>query len=183
MFKDEFQRIFDEEFKTEFEAAGLTYEHRLIDDMVASSSSGRAATSGPARTTTRRPVRHRRAGLRLAGSDDFRPDDPGRQDRRGGGRTRHRHPALPSAPAGQADVDQPDRVDLRLDPRTRAPRQAGQHPRGHRVRAAARGRRHQDRRSRSDDQGPRTARRPRAGLADHRGVPRRTRREPAEARA
>ncbi|BDB61640.1 NADP-dependent isocitrate dehydrogenase [Rhodococcus sp. RDE2] len=37
MFKDEFQRIFDEEFKTEFEAAGLTYEHRLIDDMVASS--------------------------------------------------------------------------------------------------------------------------------------------------
>jgi isocitrate dehydrogenase len=37
MFKDEFQRIFDEEFKDEFEAAGLTYEHRLIDDMVAAS--------------------------------------------------------------------------------------------------------------------------------------------------
>ncbi|RVW05175.1 NADP-dependent isocitrate dehydrogenase [Rhodococcus xishaensis] len=37
MFKDEFQRIFDEEFKAEFDAAGLTYEHRLIDDMVASS--------------------------------------------------------------------------------------------------------------------------------------------------
>ena len=36
MFKDEFQRIFDEEFSEEFDAKGLTYEHRLIDDMVAS---------------------------------------------------------------------------------------------------------------------------------------------------
>ncbi|GGC65564.1 NADP-dependent isocitrate dehydrogenase [Hoyosella rhizosphaerae] len=36
MFKDEFQRVFEEEFKAEFDAAGLTYEHRLIDDMVAS---------------------------------------------------------------------------------------------------------------------------------------------------
>jgi len=34
-FKDLFQQVYDEEFKTEFEAAGLTYEHRLIDDMVA----------------------------------------------------------------------------------------------------------------------------------------------------
>ena len=35
-FKDIFAEIFDAEFKSEFEAAGLTYEHRLIDDMVAS---------------------------------------------------------------------------------------------------------------------------------------------------
>lgn len=35
-FKDIFQEIYDREFKTRFEAAGLTYEHRLIDDMVAS---------------------------------------------------------------------------------------------------------------------------------------------------
>jgi len=34
-FKDIFQIVFDTEFKTEFDAAGLTYEHRLIDDMVA----------------------------------------------------------------------------------------------------------------------------------------------------
>ncbi|MCH7888026.1 MAG: NADP-dependent isocitrate dehydrogenase [Proteobacteria bacterium] len=34
-FKDLFQEIFDAEFKTRFEAKGLTYEHRLIDDMVA----------------------------------------------------------------------------------------------------------------------------------------------------
>ncbi len=31
-----FQTIFDSEFRTRFEALGLTYEHRLIDDMVAS---------------------------------------------------------------------------------------------------------------------------------------------------
>ncbi|MDD2877092.1 MAG: NADP-dependent isocitrate dehydrogenase [Acidiphilium sp.] len=35
MFKDLFQEIFDVEFKAEFEKHHLTYEHRLIDDMVA----------------------------------------------------------------------------------------------------------------------------------------------------
>jgi isocitrate dehydrogenase len=34
-FKDIFAEVFDAEFKADFEAAGLTYEHRLIDDMVA----------------------------------------------------------------------------------------------------------------------------------------------------
>jgi len=34
-FKNLFQEIFDAEFKADFEAAKLTYEHRLIDDMVA----------------------------------------------------------------------------------------------------------------------------------------------------
>ncbi|MCA7119889.1 MAG: NADP-dependent isocitrate dehydrogenase, partial [Acidibrevibacterium sp.] len=36
MFKDVFQEIFDAEFKDRFAKLGLTYEHRLIDDMVAS---------------------------------------------------------------------------------------------------------------------------------------------------
>jgi isocitrate dehydrogenase len=35
-FKDLFQEIYDTEFKTKFEEAGIVYEHRLIDDMVAS---------------------------------------------------------------------------------------------------------------------------------------------------
>jgi len=35
-FKDIFDEIFTAEFKAAFDAAGLTYEHRLIDDMVAS---------------------------------------------------------------------------------------------------------------------------------------------------
>jgi isocitrate dehydrogenase len=34
-FKDLFAEVFENEFKAEFDAAGLTYEHRLIDDMVA----------------------------------------------------------------------------------------------------------------------------------------------------
>jgi isocitrate dehydrogenase len=36
-FKDIFEEIYLAEFKPQFEAAGITYEHRLIDDMVASS--------------------------------------------------------------------------------------------------------------------------------------------------
>jgi isocitrate dehydrogenase len=35
-FKDLFQDVYDREFKSQFTAKGLTYEHRLIDDMVAS---------------------------------------------------------------------------------------------------------------------------------------------------
>jgi isocitrate dehydrogenase len=34
-FKDLFQEIYEAEFQKDFEAAGITYEHRLIDDMVA----------------------------------------------------------------------------------------------------------------------------------------------------
>src|SRR5436305_7133122 len=36
-FKDLFAEIFETEFKDTFESAGITYEHRLIDDMVAAS--------------------------------------------------------------------------------------------------------------------------------------------------
>lgn len=34
-FKDLFQKVFEDEFREKFEAAGIWYEHRLIDDMVA----------------------------------------------------------------------------------------------------------------------------------------------------
>ncbi len=34
-FKDLFEQVFESEFKAQFDAKGLTYEHRLIDDMVA----------------------------------------------------------------------------------------------------------------------------------------------------
>ena len=34
-FKDLFQEVFDEEFASQFKAKGISYEHRLIDDMVA----------------------------------------------------------------------------------------------------------------------------------------------------
>ena len=35
-FKDLFQKVYEEEFEAQFKAKGITYEHRLIDDMVAS---------------------------------------------------------------------------------------------------------------------------------------------------
>ncbi|RBP95502.1 isocitrate dehydrogenase (NADP) [Rhodobacter sp. 140A] len=35
-FKDLFQKVYEEEFEEKFKAAGIHYEHRLIDDMVAS---------------------------------------------------------------------------------------------------------------------------------------------------
>ncbi len=35
-FKDLFQKVYEEEFATAYKKAGITYEHRLIDDMVAS---------------------------------------------------------------------------------------------------------------------------------------------------
>lgn len=35
-FKDIFQEVYEAEFKSKYEEAGITYEHRLIDDMVAS---------------------------------------------------------------------------------------------------------------------------------------------------
>ncbi len=35
-FKDLFQKVYDEEFAEQYKAAGIVYEHRLIDDMVAS---------------------------------------------------------------------------------------------------------------------------------------------------
>jgi isocitrate dehydrogenase len=34
-FKDIFQQVYEDEFQRDFESAGITYEHRLIDDMVA----------------------------------------------------------------------------------------------------------------------------------------------------
>jgi isocitrate dehydrogenase len=36
-FKDLFQKVYEEEFEAEFKKKGIVYEHRLIDDMVASS--------------------------------------------------------------------------------------------------------------------------------------------------
>ena len=134
-FKDLFQEVFDAEFAAEFEAAGLTYEHRLIDDMVAAAMKWEGGYvwacknyDGDVQSDTVAQ------GFGSLGLMTSRADDAGRQDRRGRGRARHRDPPLPRAPEGQQDLDQPDRVDLRLDRRPRAPRQARRHPRGHGVR-------------------------------------------------
>ena len=95
-FKDLFAEVFETEFKDEFEAAGLTYEHRLIDDMVAASLKWEGGYVWACEELRRRrAVRHRRSGLRLAGPDDVGAHEPRRQDRRGRGGARHGDPALP----------------------------------------------------------------------------------------
>ena len=159
-FKDLFQEVFDAEFKAEFDKRKLHYEHRLIDDMVASAlkwSGGYVWALQELRR--RRAVRHRGAGFRLARPHDQRSHDAGRQDRRGRGRARHRHAPLPRASEGQRDLHQRHRLDLRLDARTRSPRQARRQrcACGLRPDAGEGVRRH--RRGRLHDQGPGAARR------------------------
>ena len=102
-FKDLFQEIFDAEFKDDFEAAGITYEHRLIDDMVAAAMKWEGGYvwacknyDGDVQSDTVAQ------GFGSLGLMTQRADDPRRQDRRGRGRPRNRHPSLSPARAGQA---------------------------------------------------------------------------------
>ena len=148
-FKDLFAEVFEAEFKADFEAAGITYEHRLIDDMVAAALKWEGGYvwacknyDGDVQSDTVAQ------GFGSLGPHDLGADDAGRQDGRGRGRARHGHAALPPAPAGQADLDQPDRVDLRVDPGPGLPRQDGRHPGGHGVRPHPRARLRRDRRVR-----------------------------------
>ena len=83
-FKDLFQEIFDAEFKTDFDRQGLTYEHRLIDDMVAAAmkwSGGYVWACKKLRR--RRAVRHGGSRVRLARPDVVRAPDARRQDHGG----------------------------------------------------------------------------------------------------
>src|SRR4051795_9363943 len=124
-------------------------------------------------------VRHGRPGLRLARADDLGADDPRREDRRSRGRARDRHAPLPPAPAGQADLDESDRLHLRVDARPGGARPARRDARRLGVRRDARARVRRNRRGGQDDQGPRAAHRPRPGLSLHPGLPRRGGRWPA----
>ena len=125
-FKDLFQQMFDSEFKEQFAAKGLTYEHRLIDDMVASSArNGRAASSGRVRITmaTCSPTRWRKASasLGLMTSVLVTPDGKTVEAEAAHGTvTRHYREHQK-----EADLDQLDRVDFRLEPRPQASRQVG----------------------------------------------------------
>ena len=58
-FRDIFQQILDEEFSCKFEKAGLTYEHRLIDDMVAQVLKWEGGIVWAAKLRRRRAAGHR----------------------------------------------------------------------------------------------------------------------------
>jgi hypothetical protein len=72
----------------------------------------------------------------------------------------------------------PDRLDLRLDPRPHAPRQARRQRRAHRLRADARGCRHRHGRERQDDERPGDPDLRRPAVPHDRGLPGGDRREP-----
>ena len=105
---------------------------------------------------------------------------PRRQDLRGRGRPRDGHPPLPPAPEGRGHLDQPDRLDLRLDPGLAFRAKLDGTPEVAQFATTARGRVRQDRRGRADDQGPGHAGRGRHPVAHHRGVPRRPRHQPRQ---
>ncbi len=117
-FKDIFAEVYEAEFKSRLRGgrhhlrtpADRRHGRRRVEV-------GRRLCVGLQELRRRRAIGHRRPGLRLAGADDQRADDRRREDRRGGGRARHGHPPLPPAPAGPADLHQPDRLDLRVDAR------------------------------------------------------------------
>ena len=126
-FKDIFQEVFDKEFKDKFAAKKLTYEHRLIDDMVAAAlkwSGGYVwACKNYDGDVQSDIVAQGFGSLGLMTSVLMTPD--GKIVEVGGG-ARHGDPPLPRASEGQGDLDQLDRVDLRLDTRPRPSRQARQ---------------------------------------------------------
>ena len=126
-FMELFQEIFDAEFKDKFAEKKITYEHRLIDDMVASAlkwSGGYVWAcknyDGDVQSDT---VAQGFGSLGLMTSVLMTPDGKMVEAEAAHGTvTRHYR----EHQKGKRDLDQLDRVDLRLDPRPRPSRQARQ---------------------------------------------------------
>ena len=129
-FKNLFQEVFDAEFKAQFDAANLTYEHRLIDDMVAANlkwSGGYLWAcknyDGDVQSDT---VAQGYGSLGLMTSVLTTPDGKTVEAEAAHG-TVTRHYRMHQQ--GKPTSHQPDRVDLRLDARPDLPRQDGRHAR------------------------------------------------------
>ena len=126
-FMDIFQEVFDKEFKAEFDKKKLTYEHRLIDDMVAAAlkwSGGYVwACKNYDGDVQSDIVAQGFGSLGLMTSVLVTPDGKVVE---AGSRPRHRDAPLPRTSEGQGDLDQFDRVDLCLDAGPGASRQARQ---------------------------------------------------------
>ena len=151
-FKDLFQEVFDDEFAGKFAEKDIFYEHRLIDDMVAQALKWAGGFvwacknyDGDVQSDT---AAQGFGSLGLMTSVLMTPD--GRTDRGRGG-ARHRDQALPPAPAGARDLDQPDRLDLRLDARAVLSRHVRQDARRGALRRAAGAGLPRDRRGRVHD--------------------------------
>ncbi len=134
-FIDIFQEVFDKEFKDEFAAKKITYEHRLIDDMVASAlkwSGGYVWAcknyDGDVQSDT---VAQGYGSLGLMTSVLMTPDGKVVEAEAAHGTvTRHYR----QHQKGERDLDQLGRLDLRLGARPRPPRQARRQRRAREVR-------------------------------------------------
>ena len=160
-FKDIFAEIFEAEFKADFETAGITYEHRLIDDMVAAALKWEGGYvwacknyDGDVQSDT---VAQGFGSLGLMTSVLMTPDGKTVEAEAAHGTvTRHYRQHQQGKPTSTNPIASIFAWTRGL----RAPRQARRHAGGGRVRRDARAGLRRDRRERQDDQGPRAADRP-----------------------
>ena len=180
-FKDLFQEVFEAEFKDEFEAAGITYEHRLIDDMVAAALKWEGGYvwacknyDGDVQSDT---VAQGFGSLGLMTSVLMTPDGRTVEAEAAHGTvTRHYRQHQQGKPTSTNPI-----ASIFAWTRGLAHRgKLDEHPRGHPVRRDAGAGLHRDRRERPDDQGPRAADLQGPAVAEHRGLPGGHRRQPAE---
>ena len=179
-FKDLFQEVFDAEFKSDFEAAGITYEHRLIDDMVAAALKWEGGYvwacknyDGDVQSDT---VAQGFGSLGLMTSVLMTPDGKTVEAEAAHGTvTRHFREHEKGNPTSTNPI-------ASIFAWTRAIGARGRidgTPEVQRFARDARAGLRRDRRGRQHDQGPGAAGRPRSGVGDDPGVPRLDRRQPA----
>ena len=179
-FKDIFQRIFDEEFKADFEAGGLTYEHRLIDDMVAAALKWEGGYvwacknyDGDVQSDT---VAQGFGSLGLMTSVLMTPDGKTVEAEAAHGTvTRHYRQHQQGKPTSTNPIASIFAWTGGLEHRGKL----DDRRRGDRLRRDARAGLRRDGRGGQDDQGPGAARRAGPGVPHDRGVPGRPRRQPA----
>ena len=179
-FKDLFAEVFETEFKAEFEAAGITYEHRLIDDMVASALKWEGGYvwacknyDGDVQSDT---VAQGFGSLGLMTSVLMTPDGRTVEAEAAHGTvTRHYRQHQQGKPTSTNPIASIFAWTRGLQHRGTVDGNA----RAAGVRLRPRGGLRRDGRERQDDQGPRPAGRSGPALAQHPGLPGRPRREPA----
>ena len=105
-----------DKYQKQFEEAGIYYEHRLIDDMVAQilkSSGGFVwATKNYDGDVQSDILAQGFGSLGMMTSELITPDRPHGRERSG---ARHGHATLPRVPKGSGDVDESGRVDFCVD--------------------------------------------------------------------
>ena len=178
-FKDLFAEIYETEFKADFEAAGITYEHRLIDDMVAAALKWEGGYvwacknyDGDVQSDT---VAQGFGSLGLMTSVLMSADGKTVEAEAAHGTvTRHYRLHQQGKPTSTNPIASIFAWTRALQARGRMDDTPEVSDFARDARARVRG----DRRKREDDQGPGAARRPRAAVADDAGVPRLDRREP-----